>query len=472
MIPRILRVFVASPRDTIRQRRATDNVIRDLNSKFERVFSITLQTVKWEAFRPDVTEPCDPDIQQPITRRLDKCQLFIGILFRRYGSPLERSGISGTHEEFRNALRNRDRIAILTYYNASQADVTPAEIAQVDQLAKLKEEIQQAGVRARPFLPADFERILTLDLMETLLEMTSGLKRQEKLERFFRLGVRKDQRDPSVLIGYPPIHKHYGPSTQSNYNWTERLVPNVVYDDFKAIQKLEEALRILGVSESGSVTVPHPRLLDPPGNRIWLCIPRNPIAQEFLARLGDRVWFKFVDDPKTGSRFLRWSRPGHPTVQIRSPLAEYLKHFRPNRRTAWDPAFGYMVGRDYAILARFRFDTPAGGTPLYHYYLAGIRGLGTWGAGWFVAHCYEELAREAGDVVSDDIQLVLEVKFKDYRIDGVRIVSHEPQDYFDQVNADDFVHADAEQHVSPFPRVLQPAHAPAGRRIAPSAGDA
>jgi len=71
------------------------------------------------------------------------------------------------------------------------------------------------------------------------------------------------------------------------YNWQERLLPNVVYEDVKCIQKIESAVRLTGVQDISSVTVDHPRLRTDPGNRIWLCLPRNAIAQRKLAQLKD-----------------------------------------------------------------------------------------------------------------------------------------------------------------------------------------
>jgi len=66
---------------------------------------------------------------------------------------------------------------------------------------------------------------------------------------------------------------------------------------------------------------------------------------------------------------------------------------------------------------------------LKDYFLAGIRGLGTWGAGWFIDrryHAIEKLCK--GD--DRDIQLLLEVTYRNEHVIDVRPVSHEPESYF------------------------------------------
>jgi hypothetical protein len=63
--------------------------------------------------------------------------------------------------------------------------------------------------------------------------------------------------------------------------------------------------------------------------------------------------------------------------------------------------------------------------------LAGIRGLGTWGATWFIDKKLKEL-----EVLPDDgdIQLLIEVLYKDGSIYDVKDVSSKTKKYFDDQN--------------------------------------
>ena len=62
--------------------------------------------------------------------------------------------------------------------------------------------------------------------------------------------------------------------------------------------------------------------------------------------------------------------------------------------TRWNHEFGDVLARDFAVIARFK---SLGGTsqpdhPFWEYFVFGLRGLGTWGAGWFIHHRANVLA--------------------------------------------------------------------------------
>lgn len=71
---------------------------------------------------------------------------------------------------------------------------------------------------------------------------------------------------------------------------------------------------------------------------------------------------------------------------------------------------------------------------LKDYFIAGIRGLGTWGAAWFIDRRYDafKLYQDSEDA---NIQLLLEVTYKDERIFEVRDVSEESEGYFKKQNS-------------------------------------
>jgi hypothetical protein len=414
--------------------------INDLNRKFEHLFGTVLQPVTWEAFRPAVEAEKSTSVQEPITRRLAKCLWFVGILNRRYGTPVDdAAGRSGTHEEFMFALEHREQINILSYFRDDPRTAeTTDDIEQIDLLNRLKSDLRSAHVRYVPYqTPDEFGKRILLDLMEAFLEIVTDLRRKEFLGRFFRFGVRKREREPSVLIAYPPIHKHL----RSDYDWKSRLVPNVVYEDFKAIQKLEAALMSLGVVDYGSITVPNEKL-DPPGNRIWLCISRNDVAARELRALGNRARFTF--EPATDApagRYLTW-RQRDQLLRVQSPLHHYLTLQRPAKRALWDRSYGRIIARDYAVISRFRVADADRHTSFYHYYVAGIRGLGTWGAGWYVDRCYEDLASASDAADTEDVQILVETTFSNFRIREVRNVSNEPKEFFDLRSSEEFIRAE------------------------------
>jgi hypothetical protein len=97
-----------------------------------------------------------------------------------------------------------------------------------------------------------------------------------------------------------------------------------------------------------------------------------------------------------------------------------------------------VVAKDFAVLARFTDKSknrPASEGFLKDYFLGGLRGLGTWGAAWFLDNGYHNFE----NLQEEDLQLLLEVIYRDGRIFTVKDVSNEPQEYFDSQNSKDRV---------------------------------
>ena len=100
----------------------------------------------------------------------------------------------------------------------------------------------------------------------------------------------------------------------------------------------------------------------------------------------------------------------------------------------WNSEFGNIIAIDYAVIARFRdaknMDVTSEGC-LYDYFLAGIRGLGTWGTTWYIDRKYKQIVT---DRKNSDIQILLEVIFRNDRIFDIKDVSEEPPAYFENQN--------------------------------------
>ena len=94
-------VLVASPSDLEPERNQLEDVVRELNLVWSRSFSLRLELVRWETHGyPGMG--LDP--QDVLNRELpDEPDIFIGLMWSRYGTETGRAG-SGTEEEFRWAL--------------------------------------------------------------------------------------------------------------------------------------------------------------------------------------------------------------------------------------------------------------------------------------------------------------------------------------------------------------------------------
>jgi hypothetical protein len=96
---RRLRIFVASPGDVEDERRRLAHVVEDLRIHVAAAHGLDLELVRWEThMRPGAGD----DAQAVITPQIGSYDLFIGILWNRFGTPTKRAE-SGTREEFDQA---------------------------------------------------------------------------------------------------------------------------------------------------------------------------------------------------------------------------------------------------------------------------------------------------------------------------------------------------------------------------------
>ena len=132
----VLSVFVASPGDVEAERGKLEDVIRELNHTWSRELGIRLDLVRWETH---AYPSFGIDAQDVINEQIpDDYDLFVGIMWCRYGTPTGRAG-SGTVEEFERAKARYDAdknsVQLMVYFKdepipPSQLD--PAQLAKVN----------------------------------------------------------------------------------------------------------------------------------------------------------------------------------------------------------------------------------------------------------------------------------------------------------------------------------------------------
>jgi hypothetical protein len=433
----VIRVFIGSPGDVREERRHAETAVHELSTRLVDMLDVVLQPVSWPHFAPAAGKAGTP-AQDSITTRVAKARIFVGILFTRWGTvtgPGRKE--SGTEAEFREALLHPDDIEMLTYFRNPDMAKGPVDPAQFAQLNRLKKNLGEAGLFHQPYArPSDFRARFCYDLIAAVLGILSDMRRRQALQSFFLHGTHPRRREPEFLIGYPAVDKHHPAARSAVVDWQERLVPNVVYEDVKAIQKIEEALRHSGIVDVGAVTVDSPALREP-GNRVWLCLPRSELATARLRALGPVARFEFGVTP-SGARYLKWRpRGAAKAFRIASPLGTYLREQRPGGQQEWQRKFGQIIAKDFAVIARHPLpdsEFTALGGPYYQYFVAGIRGLGTWGAGWFIRHRPDALAAAAESADDGEVTILLEVTFSNFRITNAVDVSHQPATFFEKEN--------------------------------------
>lgn len=121
---RFIKVFLASPGDLAEERKVAKAIVDDFNSQLADALGYQVELVGWEDTLPGVGRP-----QAIINRDLDGCDLFIGMLWKRWGTPPGAGPYtSGFEEEFnrsmsRNAKEGRPEINLLL------KDLDPASLS-------------------------------------------------------------------------------------------------------------------------------------------------------------------------------------------------------------------------------------------------------------------------------------------------------------------------------------------------------
>jgi len=170
----ILTVFVASPSDVVKERDQVVSVIEELNTLFRKQLGLRLEVLRWET---DAVPGMGSDPQTLVNESIgDDYDMFVGILWARFGSPTPRAG-SGTEEEFNRAyqrfIENPKAVRIMLYFK--EAPISPS-IIDVDQLRAVlafRERVGEHGLYATFSDENEFSTLLRLHLGKVVQEWES-----------------------------------------------------------------------------------------------------------------------------------------------------------------------------------------------------------------------------------------------------------------------------------------------------------
>lgn len=435
-----LKIFISSPGDVSDERAVAESVIADVNNSCRDTLGIHVDAHTWKRLPPLTPNMPDETIQQMIDDEVRRCNAFVLLLHKRYGTVEPGHTKSNTEREIEVALdmlAEGQRIMFLSYFKNLLPNSDPGD--QEVRVGKLRAELESRGVFYGTFKDlSEFRERFTHDLYHTILRFYASTSKQKALRSFWQLGIPEGSVHPQLAIVYPPVDRRFMREEKPDRFWLHRLVPHVVFEDFKALQKIEKTLRLIGFRDFQFYNVRSAPDDLQDMNRLWVCLPRNEPAQRQLEIYNERARFRFVRNQGGLQIHWRYSQGSSNWVVIQSPLAKYLQQQR--RRLAggdWQAAHGRVFAKDFAVLARFsdpRERQPMSEGTLKDFFLAGIRGLGTWGAGWFLDRRYNALQAPC-DKESANAQFLLEVSYKNERILDVRDVSDEPESYFQDENS-------------------------------------
>ena len=146
-IETVLSVFVASPGDVADARKRLERVVDELNFLWSREYGLRLELVKWETH---AYSDIGIDAQDVINNQLDQFDIFLGIMWKRFGEPTGRAE-SGTEEEFIRACDRHEQdpklVRVMFYFkDAPPGRLSEVDTQQLEAVNKFRKEVAESGV--------------------------------------------------------------------------------------------------------------------------------------------------------------------------------------------------------------------------------------------------------------------------------------------------------------------------------------
>ena len=168
----VIVAFVASPSDLDEERDKLDEIVRELNITWSKTLKVRLDLVRFET---DAMPGVGADPQDVINQQLgDDFDIFIGMMWGRFGTPTGRAG-SGTEEEFLRARKRYDAgggIRLMLYFK--DAPIAPSEIdpTQLAEVRRFKDSLRDKGILHGSFKNLEeFAQLLRIHLAKQIQQL-------------------------------------------------------------------------------------------------------------------------------------------------------------------------------------------------------------------------------------------------------------------------------------------------------------
>ena len=162
----VITIFLASPGDVAEERNRLNEVVVTWNRTWARNLGVRLELLRWEddAY-PDIGEDAQDVINTQIPQDYD---LFVGLMWTRFGTPTPRAG-SGTKEEFELALAryklSPNEVSILFYFKNTPIEPSKLDPEQLKKLLNFKASLGDEGVLHWNFSTSEqFEKLISMHI--------------------------------------------------------------------------------------------------------------------------------------------------------------------------------------------------------------------------------------------------------------------------------------------------------------------
>lgn len=178
-----IRIHVSSPGDVQEERNFLKNLVQELQVEIAGSLGVRLEFVSWEASavlgfgRP----------QEVINRQIAPLDIFVGVLWARFGTPLKDGG-SGTEEEIARALDSwklLGRPHVMLYFSERPISVAELDVEQISRVQKLRKSLGEAGLYRTYRSLDEFRSIVRHDLAKLLQHLVARIEPSKRVPRVF-----------------------------------------------------------------------------------------------------------------------------------------------------------------------------------------------------------------------------------------------------------------------------------------------
>jgi hypothetical protein len=189
VLTRVIRIFASSPGDVMDERRQLAAVVEELNVIIRALMpdeEVRLELIRWET---DAYPGMSTDPQSVVDEQLGHdFDVFIGIMWSRFGTPTPRAG-SGTEEEFRAAYGRweaRRHPAHVLFYFCAEPVAPESVLKNIDQykaMSVFRSELESVGLIGSYASHDAFAEKVRRDLARVVGQLLHGAEPSEPTER-------------------------------------------------------------------------------------------------------------------------------------------------------------------------------------------------------------------------------------------------------------------------------------------------
>lgn len=178
---RSIRVFVAGPSDVDDERRQLEDVVDELNVTWSDTLGVRLDLLTW---RTRAQPGVGVDAQDVVNRTMPQdYDIFVGIMWSRFGSPTARAG-SGTEEEFNRALersRASSAVHLMMYFKDDAVAPSRIDPDQVARVQAFQKRLESEGVLYWNFT-SPFEATVRVHLAREIQAWVNERRKEDSIE--------------------------------------------------------------------------------------------------------------------------------------------------------------------------------------------------------------------------------------------------------------------------------------------------